>query len=45
MYRIIVEYVNGFVRELIMDKQTWEIIVRNALEENREVVRYSIESI
>ena len=45
MYRITAEYKTGFTRVMIMDRETWEVIVRNVLEANAEVVRYQIEQI
>lgn len=45
MYKVIAEYKGGFTREMVMDRETWEAIVRNALEGNAEVVRYQIEHI
>lgn len=45
MYRITAEYKTGFTRVMVMDRETWEAIVRNALEGNREVIRYRIEQI
>lgn len=45
MYRITAEYKIGFTRVMVMDRETWEAIVRNVLEGNREVIRYQIEQI
>lgn len=45
MYRITALYKTGFTRVMVMDRETWEAIVRDALEGNKEVIRYHIEQI